>query len=95
MAIFFQYLFKPYHCESMFVFLLYSKKLAPVIGSVVGIIVMLGIIIIVVTVICQRRAKALESKERLAARMSGLCEESEITVCWVEFLLTSFELALC
>ena len=51
-----------------------------VLGSIFSILIVVGVIVIIVAFWCSKRAKALESKERLAARMSGMCDESEITV---------------
>ena len=59
----------------------FSKaQVGPILGGVLTIIVAIGIIVIIVAFWCHKRARALESKERLAARMSGMCDESEITV---------------
>ena len=62
-------------------FLRHSKaSIGVVLGSIFSILIVVGVIVIIVAFWCSKRAKALESKERLAARMSGMCDESEITV---------------
>ena len=66
---------------STYIFYHYSAaRVGPILGAVFSILLLLGIVISVVAFWCSKRAKALESKERLAARMSGMCEESEVTV---------------
>ena len=55
--------------------------------SVFVAILLIGFTVVIVAFWCTKRARALESKERLAAQMSGMCEpDSEFSVCLKTFL---------
>ena len=65
-----------------------------IIGLVVSVVVIVGGLIIVVCV-CNKRSKAEENRMRLAARMSGLEEDIEVsqqsqTLCYICKKLTEF-----
>ena len=65
----------------LFYFIFRSKASVKVILiSVFVAILLIGLTVVIVAFWCSKRARALESKERLAARMSGMCEDSEISV---------------